>query len=48
MSLVKLYDTLGASSSFKDSHLALDLKGVLLESLGFLQFRHSVEYGAYD
>jgi len=48
MSLVKLYDRLGVSSSFNTSHTALDLKGVLLESLGFLQFRHSIEFGAFE
>ena len=48
MSLTKLYDVHGLSSSFMNSHTALDLKGVLLESLGFLQLRHTVEYGAYE
>lgn len=36
MSLVKLYDMLGVSNSFMTSHSDLDLKGVLLESIGFL------------
>ena len=48
MALVRIYDRMGLSTSFAAAHKELDLKGVLLDSLGYLQFRHSVEYGAFE
>ena len=48
MALVRIYDRMGLTTSFAGAHKELDLKGVLLDSLGYLQFRHSVEYGAFE
>ena len=48
MALVRIYDSHGLSLLFKSAHENLGLKGVQLESLGFLHFRHSIEWGAID
>lgn len=34
--------------SFQQAHENLGLKGVQLESMGYLHFRHSVEFGAFE
>lgn len=48
LQLVLLYDKLGLSVSFNQAHNNLNLKGVQLESMGFLQLRHTLEWGAYE
>ena len=48
MSLLKIYDSLGISLLFKQAHESLNMKGVQLESLGYLNLRHSLEWGQYD
>ena len=48
MSLLKIYDSLGISLLFKQAHETLNMKGVQLESLGYLNFRHSIEWGQID
>ena len=48
VALVKIYDRIGASFHFTYAHSELDLKSVLFESLGFLQLRHSLEFGYAD
>ena len=48
MALVKLYDSHGLSLLFKSAHENLGLKGVQLESLGFLHLRHSLEWGSME
>ncbi len=45
---VKLYDRLGMSLSFQAAHQELDLKGVQLESLGFLQLDHTLRHGTFE
>lgn len=34
--------------SFQQAHENLGLKGVQLESMGYLHFRHAVEFGAFE
>ena len=48
MALVKLYDSHGLSVLYKSAHDSLNLKGVQLESLGFMNVRHSLEWGAFE
>jgi len=45
---VKIYDQLGMSISFLSAYYEINLKSVQLESLGYLQFRHSLQYGAFE
>jgi hypothetical protein len=45
MRLLKLYDGLGLSPSFNQALVNLNLKGVQLESMGFLHLRHILENG---
>jgi N-acetyltransferase B complex (NatB) non catalytic subunit len=45
LQLLKLYDRLGLSPSFQQALSNLNLKGVQLESLGYLQFRHALDWG---
>jgi hypothetical protein len=45
IALLKIYDMLGSSFHFTYAHSELDLKSVLFESLGFMQLRHSIEFG---
>lgn len=45
MRLLKLYDALNLSPSFNQAMIALNLKGVQLESMGFLHFRHILATG---
>jgi len=44
----KLYDQLHMSVSFVQAHQDLGLKGVQLESLGYLQLRHTLHNASYD
>lgn len=48
LQLALLYDKLGLSVSFKQAHDNLNLKGVQLESMGYLHLRHSVDYAAFE
>ena len=48
MALLKIYDSLGISLLFKQAHENLNMKGVQLESLGYLNFRHSIEWGQVE
>jgi len=48
MALVKIYDHYGLSISFQSAHANLNLKGVQLESMGYIQFRHSLEFGTVE
>lgn len=48
MALTHLYDKHGLSISFKQAEENLGLKGVQLETLGFLQFRHCLEWGTFE
>ena len=48
MALTLLYDKCGLSISFKEAEENLGLKGVQLETLGFLQLRHCLEWGTYE
>lgn len=45
MRLLKLYDALNLSASFQQALIALNLKGVQLESMGFLPLRHIMKSG---
>lgn len=47
MQLVKLYDQLGLSFSFKEAYANLGCKGIQLESLGFFYYRHAIDWGEY-
>ncbi len=42
--LVKLYDQLGLSPSFLAGMNSLNLKGVQLESMGYVQMRHIIDW----
>lgn len=48
LALARLYDTHGLSISYKQALEALGIKGVQQESMGFLQLRHSIEWGACE
>lgn len=48
LALALLYDKVGLSVSFQQAHANLGLKGVQLESMGFLHLRHSVCNGAFE
>ena len=48
MALLKIYDSNGLSVMFKSAHENLGIKGVQLESMGFLHLRHSFEWGAFE
>lgn len=43
-----LYDRLGMSVSFVATHIDLGIKSVQMESLGFLQLRHTLKYASYE
>ncbi len=42
--LLKIYDSLGLSASFNAAMNGLNLKGVQLESMGYLQIRHVYDW----
>ncbi|CDW74130.1 UNKNOWN [Stylonychia lemnae] len=44
LALLKIYDTYGLSTSFNQIFQSLGVKGVQLESLGFLALRHSIDW----
>jgi hypothetical protein len=44
----KVYDRLGMSLSFLSAYNDLNFKSVQLEALGYIQVRHSLQYGAFD
>ena len=48
MHTLKLYDKLGMSVSYQSAHQDLGLKGVQLESLGYLMVGHTLRFGSYD
>lgn len=47
MQLLKLYDSLGLSISLKQAFGSLNPKGVQLESMGYIVYRHAIDWGDY-
>lgn len=45
---VQLFDMLGMSVSFVSAHAELNLKSVQLEALGYIQLKHTLQYGAFE
>jgi hypothetical protein len=48
LDLAQIYDTYGLSMSFSQAHANLGMKGVQLESMGYLQMRHCSDWGVYQ
>ena len=48
MALVKIYDSHGLSMQFRQALDSIGIKGVQQESMGFLQLRHSIEWGQLE
>ena len=48
LSLLKCFDELGLSTSFNESFNSLDVKGVQLESQGFLYARHAIKWNNFS
>ena len=45
---MKTFDSLGLSTSFTEAYDTLDIKGVQLESLGFVSLRHALGWGYFN
>ena len=48
LALARIYDAHGLSIQYKQALEDLGIKGVQQESMGFLQLRHSIEWGACE
>lgn len=44
LQLIKTFDTMGLSASFSESYDHLNIKGVQLESLGYISTRNSLNW----